>query len=169
VPLAMVAGYAFEEIHKQARAKQSRIALAVAVTIATALIGLSGYQMAKLNFVHYDDDRYVYSYSHTHRDIFPMLDEIDRLSKRAGTGSHTTIHFAAREWTDNQIVLLSRRFWGWLRVRQEGCQECQDIYNIETSCNAASACFRETGTSSGNSSSKQKKNWGHLGKKGPSP
>ena len=98
VPLAIVAGYAFEEIYKQARAKQRRIALMVAVTIATAVIGICSYQMAKLNFVHYDDDRYVYSYVHTHRDIFPMLDEIDRLSKRAGTGNHTKIHFAAREY-----------------------------------------------------------------------
>ncbi len=95
VPLAIVAGYAFEQIYKQAKAKQSMAGLAIAIAISTAAVGVSGYQMIQLNFHHYDESAYVYPYSHTYRDIFPLLDEIDRLATRAGSGEQTGIEIAS--------------------------------------------------------------------------
>ena len=58
-----------------------------------------GYQMYQLNFVHYDDDAYPYVYAHTRREMLQMLDEIDRISKRMGTG------------TDTGIALVSPDYW----------------------------------------------------------
>lgn len=88
VPLAMISGYAFEEICKQTGAAKRPV---IALAFAVAAFGISGYQTLKLNFVRYDDDSYAYVYAHTLRDILPMLEEIDRIAKRAGTGQQTGI------------------------------------------------------------------------------
>jgi len=93
VPLALISGYALGEIHE--RRKRPTVALA----IAAAALGVSGYQMLKLNFVHYDDSAYIYPYVHTKRDIFPMLEEIDLIAKRAATGEET------------EIVVTSPEYW----------------------------------------------------------
>ena len=66
---------------------------------AAAVLVISGYQMYELNFVHYDDDQYAYVYAHTRREMLQMLDEIDRISKRLGTG------------TDTGIALVSPDYW----------------------------------------------------------
>jgi len=95
VPLAIMGGYAFEEIYNQARARKHPL---VALAIAVVALGVSGYLSLKLNFIHYDDDRYVYVYVHTRRDIFPMLEEIDRIAKRAGTGGQTVITVTSPEY-----------------------------------------------------------------------
>ncbi len=95
VPLAIMGGYAFEEIYHQARARKLTL---VALAIAVLALGLSAYQSLKLNFVHYDDHQYVYVYVHTRRDIFPMLEEIDRIAKRAGTGGQTVITVTSPEY-----------------------------------------------------------------------
>jgi uncharacterized protein (TIGR03663 family) len=95
LPLAIMGGYAFEEIYKQARARKHPL---VALAIAVVALGVSGYQSLKLNFVHYDDHQYVYVYVHTRRDIFPMLAEIDRIAKRAGTGGQTVITVTSPEY-----------------------------------------------------------------------
>jgi predicted membrane-bound mannosyltransferase len=55
--------------------------------------------MYELNFIHYDDDQYPYVYAHTRRELLQMLDEIDRVSKRMGTG------------TDTGIALVSPDYW----------------------------------------------------------
>lgn len=95
VPLTIMGGYAFEEIYKQVCARKQPL---VALVIAVVVLGISSYQSLKLNFVHYDDDRYVYVYMHTRRDIFPMLAEIDRIAKRAGTGGQTVITVTSPEY-----------------------------------------------------------------------
>ncbi len=98
VPLAIVAGYAFEQIYQQTKATQSMIGLAFAITISTAALGVSGYQMIQLNFLHYDEGSYAYPYAHTYRDIFSLLDEIDELGKRAGSGEQTEIEIASPDY-----------------------------------------------------------------------
>jgi uncharacterized protein (TIGR03663 family) len=58
-----------------------------------------GYQMYQLNFVHYDDDRYAYVYAHTHREMLALVDEVEKLSTRMGTG------------TDTGIAIVSPDYW----------------------------------------------------------
>jgi uncharacterized protein (TIGR03663 family) len=88
VPLAIMGGYALEEIYKQACAmKQPLLALEIAVVAFSVL----GYQTLALNFVHYDNESYVYVYAHTRRDFLQLVAEIDRTAKRAGTGEQTGI------------------------------------------------------------------------------
>lgn len=95
VPLAIMGGYAFQEIYKQARARKQPL---VAVAIAVVAFGVLGYQTLVLNFVHYDDETYIYPYVHTRRDFLRMVADIDRVANRAGTGKQTGITVASPEY-----------------------------------------------------------------------
>ncbi|MDX6383778.1 MAG: hypothetical protein QOK48_1351 [Blastocatellia bacterium] len=96
VPLALVSGYTLEVAYQKIREfGQSWLVFALMVLITTAC----GYQMYQLNFVHYDDDAYPYVYAHTRRELLQMLNEIERTTKRMGTG------------TDTGIALVSPDYW----------------------------------------------------------
>jgi uncharacterized protein (TIGR03663 family) len=92
VPLSLISGYAFGEIYQ--RTQQPMITLAILITALT----VAGYQMVELNFDHYDENAYVYPYVHTVRDVFAMLDEVDRIAKLAGTGEETNIVVASQDY-----------------------------------------------------------------------
>src|ERR1700675_4355884 len=96
VPLALTSGYTLDVAYQKLREfGQPRLLIVVAVLI----VAVCGYQMYELNFVHYDDDAYPYVYAHTRREMLQMLDEIDRVSKRAGPG------------TDTGIAIVSPDYW----------------------------------------------------------
>jgi len=95
LPLAIMGGYAFAEIYKQARARKHPL---VPLAILVLALGVLSYQSLQLNFVHYDDERYVYVYVHTHRDVVEMIEEVDRLVKRAGTGGQTVMTITSPEY-----------------------------------------------------------------------
>jgi uncharacterized protein (TIGR03663 family) len=96
VPLALTSGYALDVAYQKLREfGQPRLFIILAVLIAVPCT----YQMYQLNFVHYDDDAYPYVYAHTRRELLQMLDEIDRVSNRMGTG------------TDTGIALVSPDYW----------------------------------------------------------
>jgi uncharacterized protein (TIGR03663 family) len=97
VPLALTSGYALDSAYRKLRefGQPRHHSIALAVLIAAPCV----YQMYELNFVHYDDDAYPYVYAHTRREMLQMLDEIDRVAKRAGTG------------TDTGIAIVSPDYW----------------------------------------------------------
>jgi predicted membrane-bound mannosyltransferase len=74
VPMAIAAGFAVETLGKR---------LAVPVVALAAIV--CAYQSAALNFREYDNDRYPYVYSQTHRETHELVSEIERLAERAGT------------------------------------------------------------------------------------
>lgn len=94
-PLAIMGGYAVEEIYKQARARKHPL---VAQAIAVLALGISSYQALQLNFVQYDDDQRAYVYMHTTRDVFPMIEQIDRLAKGAGTTGQTMMTITSPDY-----------------------------------------------------------------------
>jgi uncharacterized protein (TIGR03663 family) len=63
-----------------------------------AVLAVCSYQMYELNFVNYDNDQYAYVYAHTRRDLLQMLAEIDRISKRLGTGPDTGIAMVSPDY-----------------------------------------------------------------------
>jgi uncharacterized protein (TIGR03663 family) len=65
---------------------------------ATIIVCVMGYQMYQLNFVHYDDDQYPYVYAHTHRALLAMIDKIDSISTRMGTGNDTGIAIVSPDY-----------------------------------------------------------------------
>ena len=65
---------------------------------AAALALVMGYQMYQLNFVHYDDDKYVYVYAHTRRETLVMLEQIDKVSNERKTGYDTGVAIVSPEY-----------------------------------------------------------------------
>jgi uncharacterized protein (TIGR03663 family) len=95
LPLAIVAGYAVQEIYRQAKRSSWQ---AVPLAVGVAALSVSIYQTVTLNFFRYDDPAYVYVYAHTYRDFLPLVDEIDRIANQAGTGKRTEITVTAPEY-----------------------------------------------------------------------
>jgi uncharacterized protein (TIGR03663 family) len=96
LPLAIIGGYALEVAYQKLREfDQPRLFIALAIAIAALCV----YQMYQLNFVHYDDDKYPYVYAHTRREMLSLVEEIDKIGKRMGTG------------TDTGIALVSPDYW----------------------------------------------------------
>jgi uncharacterized protein (TIGR03663 family) len=95
VPLAIIGGYAINEIYIWTTGLTSRM---TALAIALVALAVCGTQAVQLNFFHYDDDRYPYVYAHTYREFLPMMTAIDQLAERAKTGKQTGITITAREY-----------------------------------------------------------------------
>ena len=89
VPIAMCAGFAAQQMWNTTSSLRSRRFAAIGVIAAGLLITL--FQSVRLNFYHYDDDRYVYPYAQTYRGFLDMISSVERISERKGTGNETTI------------------------------------------------------------------------------
>ena len=95
VPMALTSGYALNVFFEKLRDfDQPLFFLAPAVLI----LAFCGYQMFQLNFVHYDDDRYVYVYAHTRRETLVMLEQIDAVANQMKTGYDTGIAIVSPEY-----------------------------------------------------------------------
>lgn len=119
VPLAIIGGYCVNEIYHWSKGLPSR-ALALAITLAA--LAVCGTQAIKLNFFHYDDDKYPYVYAHTYREFVPMLNKIDELAERAKTGRQTGITITANEYWPMPWYLRDyprAGFFGRMAVTQE--------------------------------------------------
>jgi uncharacterized protein (TIGR03663 family) len=95
VPLAITSGYALDVAYQKLREFQQPKFFFVP---AALIVMFCGYQMYQLNFVHYDDDRYVYVYAHTRREMLVMLDQIGDVVKKLGTGNDTGIAIVSPEY-----------------------------------------------------------------------
>jgi predicted membrane-bound mannosyltransferase len=96
VPLALTSGYTLEVVYQKLREFQQPLFF---LLIPVLIVGLCGYQLYQLNFVHYDDDQLPYVYAHTKRQMLTMLDQIDRIAAKNGTG------------TDTGVAIVSPDYW----------------------------------------------------------
>jgi uncharacterized protein (TIGR03663 family) len=95
VPLALISGYALEVFYQKLREfQQPWFFLAPAILF----VAFCGYQMYQLNFVHYDDDKYVYVYAHTRRETLVMLEQIDHVANQMKTGYDTGVAIVSPEY-----------------------------------------------------------------------
>ena len=91
--LALYAGYVM-----YARSNEFKISphfMAALMVVA----GLTSYQLYQLNFVHYDDDQLPYVYAHTKREMLTMIDKIESIAQKNGTG------------TDTGVAIVSPDYW----------------------------------------------------------
>ncbi|HEU4796524.1 MAG TPA: flippase activity-associated protein Agl23 [Pyrinomonadaceae bacterium] len=79
VPLALIAGYAFQAIYFDLR---------LAIVLLLIPFAVSTYQTIDLNFKNYDNDDtyYVYVYAHTTRGLLDLVKEIDRIAREQSGG-----------------------------------------------------------------------------------
>ncbi|HEY0444349.1 MAG TPA: flippase activity-associated protein Agl23 [Candidatus Limnocylindrales bacterium] len=92
VPLALLGGIALRELSRSARWRRvAPMALAAGVLI-------SGFQAVDLNYRHYDDETYPYVYVHTTRQTLALVDRIDQVAAKAGTGRNTGVAFVTDEY-----------------------------------------------------------------------
>jgi uncharacterized protein (TIGR03663 family) len=90
VPLALVGGYAIGVIYKLNRT--------VAIVALALALSVCAYQTYMINFVHYDEDKYIYVYAHTKRSYVDLINEVERIAALAGTKFETPINVAAPEY-----------------------------------------------------------------------
>ncbi|HYJ48095.1 MAG TPA: hypothetical protein VEV81_15900, partial [Pyrinomonadaceae bacterium] len=95
VPLAIIGGYAINEIYNFDKSLKLHF---LAVALAVVALMVMGVQAISLNFYNYDDDRYPYVYAHTKRELLSLVEEIDNLSGRAGTGRETGITITSPDY-----------------------------------------------------------------------
>jgi predicted membrane-bound mannosyltransferase len=96
VPMAIIGGYALNEMYEWSGGAQHWRALTLA--LASAAVVVCMYQTIALNFFHYDDDSYPYVYAHTKREYLQLVNEVERLTVRAGTGRQTPIAIASPDY-----------------------------------------------------------------------
>jgi uncharacterized protein (TIGR03663 family) len=96
VPMALTAGYTLQFAYDKLREYH---AVALAPLMAVAMIAFCGYQLYQLNFVHYDDDQLPYVYAHTKRQMLTMIDRIESIAQKNGTG------------TDTGVAIVSPDYW----------------------------------------------------------
>ena len=91
-PFALAAGYALDVAYRRRGWR----------TPALALLGLAlavaAFQSYRVNFVHYDDDRYPYVYAHTKRQFLDLVAQIERVAERTPDKYNASLNVAA----DNQ-------------------------------------------------------------------
>src|SRR6185295_7908084 len=95
IPLAITGGYAANAIWERAATKKQRAFVAGGLGL---VITIASYQMVKLNFLEYDDDRHPYVYAHTRRELLSLVAEISSIADRSGTGPETTITVTSSEY-----------------------------------------------------------------------
>lgn len=95
IPFAIVGGYAADDSLKAVRNKKQRAIFAGALSL---IIGVTLYQMIRLNFVEYDDNRHAYVYAHTHRDFLSLTNEVSKIASASGAGYDTAISITSLEY-----------------------------------------------------------------------
>jgi predicted membrane-bound mannosyltransferase len=96
VPLALTSGYTLDFVYQKLKEFQEPV---IFLALPLLIVGLCGYQLYQLNFVHYDDDQLPYVYAHTKRQMLTMVDHIESIGKKNGTG------------TDTGIAIVSPDYW----------------------------------------------------------
>ncbi|HEV2882407.1 MAG TPA: glycosyltransferase family 39 protein [Pyrinomonadaceae bacterium] len=91
VPFAIAGGYAIDWLYRRYTRTLALGVLGVALAVAAV-------QTVRLNYIHYDNDRYIYVYAHTKREYLDLIGEINRIAERAGTKYETSINVAAPEY-----------------------------------------------------------------------
>lgn len=96
VPLALIGGYGIQSLYRLSAHRATALKLAL-VPLALA-VAFAAYQTYQINFVHYDEDNYIYVYAHTSREYDEMMREVGRLAARTGSQYNASINVASPDY-----------------------------------------------------------------------
>jgi uncharacterized protein (TIGR03663 family) len=98
VPMAIASGYAVQAAWDWVRRLASdRLAQLMLALMALMLVA-SLTQSITLNFFRYDDARLPYVYMQTHREFISLVEEINAIAARSGSGRQTAIMVTSRDY-----------------------------------------------------------------------
>ncbi|MDQ3135099.1 MAG: TIGR03663 family protein [Acidobacteriota bacterium] len=99
-PLALIAGYAVQSLYLLGRGGGRRMTqgLLVALVPLALAVAVHLYQTYQINFVHYDDDSYLYVYAHTSREFDRMMEEVERIAARTSSRYDARINSASPDY-----------------------------------------------------------------------
>lgn len=112
LPLAIIGGRGIEWLYR--RGVRRLYLRWLALALLAAALGVNLYQTYQLNFVHYDDDRYIYVYAHSTRGYLQLFDQIAALARRAGTNFDTQINVASPDYWPMPWYLRDYKHVGYL-------------------------------------------------------
>ena len=95
IPLALTSGYLLNVAYEKLRSLDQPW---VFIPIALLVASWCSYQLYQLNFIHYDDDVLPYVYAHTKRQMLPLVDQVERISQKNGTGEDTGIALVSPDY-----------------------------------------------------------------------
>ena len=87
-PFAFAGGYAVNVLYHRRGWRVPALAL------AALCLSVAAYQSYRVNFVHYDSDRYPYVYAHTKRSFLDLIAEIERVAERTGNKHNASLNVA---------------------------------------------------------------------------
>src|SRR2546427_169674 len=98
VPMCLAAGHAVQKLwNDRAKLFPGAMCWLAPATLIAVVTAVCLHQSIQLNFIHYDDPRYVYPYAQTRRSFLGLIDEVNETAKRMGTGTATSVAVLAPE------------------------------------------------------------------------
>ena len=99
VPMCLVAGHAVQQVwNDRAKFFVGAMRWLAPATLIAVVTAVCLYQSIQLNFIHYDDPRYVYPYVQTRRSFLGLIDVVNEIAKSMGTGTATSVAVVAPEY-----------------------------------------------------------------------
>jgi uncharacterized protein (TIGR03663 family) len=99
VPMCLVAGHAVQELWSyRTKLFAGAMRWLAPATLIAVVIAVCLHQSIQLNFIHYDDPRYVYPYVQTRRTFLNLIDMVNENAKSMGTGTATSVAVVAPEY-----------------------------------------------------------------------
>lgn len=113
VPMAIASGYAIQAawdwVQQRANHRLAQLMLALMAAILVASLT----QSITLNFFRYDDARLPYVYMQTRREAISLVEEINAIAARSGSGTQTAIIVTSRDYWPLPWYLRHYRYVGY--------------------------------------------------------
>ena len=90
LPMCVSAGYLLQQLWDTTTRSRRLSARAAVVVLMSGTLFFSFYQTLRLNFFHYDDDRYPYAYVQTSRGFLDLVSKVNEVAQSTGSSIVTS-------------------------------------------------------------------------------
>ena len=113
VPMGIASGYAVQATWDRARQLASDRLAKLMLALMASIVAASLTQSIALNFFRYDDARLPYVYMQTRRELISLVEEINAIALRSGSGRQTTIMVTSRDYWPLPLYLQDYSYVGY--------------------------------------------------------